>query len=67
MNLIDTLIVAAIIGVSFTLVLGIINLYRNSDESRTRSNKLMRQRVIFQAVAIVLLVVGMIFKSATAG
>ena len=67
MNLIDTLIVAAILGVSITLVLGITNLYRNSDESRTRSNKLMRQRVIFQAVAIVLLVVGMIFKSATAG
>ncbi|MEM6625388.1 MAG: twin transmembrane helix small protein [Pseudomonadota bacterium] len=38
------------------LVLGIVNLFSNSDEQRSRSNKLMRLRVAAQFVAILLLV-----------
>lgn len=67
MTLIDILILVAIGGVTVTLVLGIVGLYRNTDESRNRSNKLMRLRVLLQAVAIVLLVVGMAIKTAHSG
>ncbi|MAI89921.1 twin transmembrane helix small protein [Ponticaulis sp.] len=38
------------------LILGIVNLVRTDDEQTTRSNKLMRLRVIFQFIAILLLV-----------
>lgn len=62
MTLIDILILAAILAVTITLAMGIFGLYRNTDDSRNRSNKLMRLRVVLQAVAIVLLVVGMAIK-----
>lgn len=67
MNVIDILIVIALIGVVTSLVLGIANLYRSSEKDSMRSNKLMRMRVIFQAVAIVLLVVGVAIKKYHAG
>ena len=67
MTLIDILILLAIGGVTVTLALGIFGLYRNTDESRSRSNKLMRLRVLLQAVAIVLLVIGMAIKTAHLG
>lgn len=65
--MIDILIVIALVGVVASLLMGVINLYRNSAESRTRSNKLMRLRVILQAVAIVLLVVGVAIKKSHMG
>lgn len=67
MTLIDYLILAAIAAVTVTLALGIVGLYRNTDESRNRSNRLMRLRVVLQAVAIVLLVIGMAIKTTQAG
>lgn len=67
MTLIDILILAAIGAVTITLALGIFGLYRNTDDSRNRSNMLMRLRVVLQAVAIVLLVVGMAIKTSQAG
>lgn len=63
MNLIDILIFVAIAGVVGTLVLGLINMYRGGDEARMRSNKLMRYRIVFQAVAVLLLLVAMVFKA----
>jgi hypothetical protein len=45
------------------LVAGIINLSMNSDEARSRSNKLMRLRVLAQFLAIVLLMVGFWLKT----
>ena len=39
------------------LAMGIINLVRNDDNQRSRSNKLMRARVIIQAIVIAILVV----------
>lgn len=37
------------------LVLGLANLTRTDDDQPSRSNKLMRLRVLFQAIAIALL------------
>ncbi len=46
----------ALAGIVVVLGLGIANLVRQDDKQASRSNKLMRMRVIFQAVAIALLV-----------
>jgi uncharacterized membrane protein YidH (DUF202 family) len=48
---------AALAGVAIVLVLGIANLARRDDKQASRSNQLMRLRVIFQAIAIGLLVI----------
>lgn len=66
-SLINILILAAIVAVSVTLGFGLWSLHRGGDEDRSRSNKLMRLRVALQAVAIVLLCVGMWWKSTHAG
>ena len=62
-NVFNILILAAIGGVAITLGFGIYSLYRGGDYARSNSNKLMRLRVALQALAIVLLVVGMWWKS----
>lgn len=67
MNVIDILIVIAMIGVVASLVMGVANLYRSSEKGSARSNKLMRIRVIFQAAAIVLLLVGVAIKKSHMG
>lgn len=59
----DILIIISILAVAVTLAFGIRSLYRDGPEARSRSNKLMRLRVGLQAVAIVLLCVGMWWKS----
>lgn len=66
-NLFDILILIAIAAVTLTLGLGIYSLYRGGDFGRTWSNKLMRLRVALQAAAIILLVVGMWWKSQHGG
>ena len=63
MTVLDVLILLAILAVAVTLALGIRSLYQTGPEARSRSNKLMRLRVALQALAIVLLVVGMWWKS----
>lgn len=63
MNVFDILIIGAILAVAVTLGFGIHSLYKGGDYARTHSNKLMRLRVILQAVAIVLLCAGMWWKS----
>jgi len=55
----DILIPAALAAVAVTLGLGIYSLYRGGDFGRSWSNKLMRLRVVLQAVAIILLVVAL--------
>lgn len=47
---------AAMAVVFIILVLGLLNLFSKSDEQRSRSNQLMRLRVLAQFVAIVILV-----------
>jgi NADH:ubiquinone oxidoreductase subunit 6 (subunit J) len=63
MNVFDILILIAIAAVAITLAFGIRSLYQTGPEARSRSNRLMRLRVALQAVAILLLVAGMWWKS----
>jgi high-affinity Fe2+/Pb2+ permease len=67
MSLFDILILIAIAAVAITLGFGIYALFRGGDYARSNSNKLMRLRVGLQAVAILLLVLGMWWKSTQAG
>lgn len=62
-NFIDILIVVAILAVTITLGFGLWSLHKGGAEAASRSNRLMRLRVGLQAVAIVLLCVGMWWKS----
>jgi type II secretory pathway pseudopilin PulG len=45
------------------LVAGIVNLSMTSDKARSRSNQLMRLRVLAQFLAVVLLMVGFWLKT----
>ena len=47
---------AAIGAVFIVLALGVINLVRTDDQARSRSNKLMRLRVLVQFIAVIILV-----------
>ena len=67
MTVLDVLILLAILAVAVTLALGIRSLYQTGPEARSRSNRLMRLRVALQALAVVLLVVGMWWKSTHGG
>lgn len=62
-NVLTVLILLAILAVSVTLGFGIYSLYRGGEFARSNSNRLMRLRVALQAVAVVLLCVGMWWKS----
>ena len=56
MDVFDYLIYAALAAVSIVLAAGIYSLFRGGDFGRSYSNKLMRLRVVTQAVAIAILV-----------
>lgn len=62
-SLINILILTAILAVTVTLGFGIWSLHRGGDADRSRSNKLMRLRVALQAVAVVLLCIGLWWKT----
>lgn len=62
-NVIDILIFVALGAVAVTLGFGIYSLYRGGEFGRSYSNKLMRLRVVLQAVAVVLLCLGMWWKA----
>ncbi|VDC49104.1 hypothetical protein BREV_BREV_03483 [Brevundimonas mediterranea] len=59
----DILVIAAILAVTVTLGLGLYSLFRGGDYARSHSNRLMRWRVGLQAVAVLILVVGMVWKA----
>jgi Hypoxia induced protein conserved region len=67
MQMFDILVIAAIAAVTVTLGLGLYSLFRGGDYARSHSNKLMRWRVGLQAVAVLILVVGMIGKASQGG
>ena len=67
MTLFDILIIGAIIAVAITLAFGLKTLFTGGDAARSQSNKLMRLRVALQALAIVLLVTGMWWRSTNGG
>jgi len=64
MQIFDILIIVAIAAVTITLGFGLYSLFRGGDYARTNSNMLMRLRVGLQALAVILLVVGMMWKAA---
>jgi hypothetical protein len=55
MDIFSYLIPAALIAVTVVLALGIFALFRGGDFGRSYSNKLMRLRVVAQAIAIAVL------------
>lgn len=63
MDIFDYLIYAALAGVSIVLALGIYSLFRGGDFGRSYSNKLMRLRVLMQAIAIAVLVTAAWWRS----
>lgn len=67
MEIFDILILIAIAAVTITLGFGVYSLYRGGDFARSNSNKLMRLRVILQAVAVLLLMSGMWWKATHGG
>jgi hypothetical protein len=56
MDAFDFLIPAALAAVTLVLGLGIFALFRGGDFGRSYSNKLMRLRVVMQAIAVAVLV-----------
>jgi uncharacterized membrane protein len=59
----DFLIPIALAAVAITLAVGIYSLYRGGDFGRSYSNKLMRLRVVLQAVAIAVLVLAVWWRT----
>lgn len=57
-DIVNILIFAAIAAVTVTLGFGLYALFRGGDFGRSWSNRLMRLRVLMQAVAIALLALG---------
>ena len=50
------LIIIALIAVSIVLAIGVIGMLRGGDFNRRYGNKLMRLRVLLQALAIILII-----------
>ena len=63
----NIMIPAAVLAVAVALGFGIYSLYRGGDYARSNSNKLMRLRIALQAVAVVLVLVGLWWKSTHGG
>jgi hypothetical protein len=63
MDVFDLLIPATLLAVAVVLAFGIYALFRGGDFGRSHSNKLMRLRVVMQAVAIVVLVAAVWWRS----
>jgi hypothetical protein len=62
---INVLIFLAVGAVGLTLFAGMFNLARGGENEGKRSNIIMRWRVVLQAVAIVMLMIGFYLKSRT--
>lgn len=64
-DIFDLLIPAALIAVLVTLGFGLYALFRGGDYGRSRSNKLMRLRVLMQFVAVIVLVAAYWWRTKT--
>lgn len=53
----QTLFYLALAALFFILMLGLVNLVRTDPDQPSRSNKLMRMRVIMQAICVALILV----------
>ena len=63
----NILIPASLIAVTLTLGVGIYALFRGGDFGRSYSNKLMRLRVLMQAIAVAILVAAVWWRSRVHG
>ena len=63
LSLLNILLFLAMLAVAATLCFGLFNLVKTGAEARSRSNKLMRLRVVLQFVAILVLAVIYFIKS----
>jgi len=63
MDIFSFLIPAALLAVATVLAFGIYTLFRGGEFGRSYSNKLMRLRVVMQAVAIAVLVGAVLWRS----
>jgi hypothetical protein len=63
MDVFDYLIFAALGAVGIVLALGIYSLFRGGDFGRSWSNKLMRLRVVAQAIAVAVLMAAVWWRS----
>lgn len=63
MDLFDYLIFAALAVVATVLAFGIYALFRGGDFGRSWSNKLMRLRVLTQAIAVAVLMLAVWWRS----
>lgn len=63
MDLFDYLIYAALAAVATVLAFGIYALFRGGDYGRSWSNKLMRLRILTQAIAVAILVAAVWHRS----
>jgi Tfp pilus assembly protein FimT len=61
--LINILIVLAMLAVVASLGMGVFSMLKGGEKGSANSNKFMRYRVMSQAVAIVLLTIGFIYKA----
>ncbi|HEY8573158.1 twin transmembrane helix small protein [Phenylobacterium sp.] len=63
MDVFDFLVPAALAAVALVLAFGIYALYRGGDFGRSYSNKLMRLRVLVQAIAVAILVGAILWRA----
>ena len=62
-KMINYFIIAAMIATALVVLIGVLNMGRSDENRRLTSNKLMRLRIIMQAIAIVLVVIGLVWGS----
>ena len=62
-TVINILIAIAMLAVIASLGMGVFSMLKGGEYGRANSNRFMRYRVMSQAVAIVLIVIGFIYKA----
>ena len=67
MNILTYLIPISLAAVTITLFIGLYALFRGGDFGRSYSNKLMRLRVVLQAIAVAILVLAVWWRTKFGG
>ena len=67
MNIFTYLIPISLAAVTITLFVGLYALFRGGEFGRSYSNKLMRLRVVMQAIAIAVLVLAVWWRAKSGG
>jgi len=61
-TVLKVLLVGAMVATVGTLVLGLLNMLKEGEKASLRSNKMMRLRILFQALAILIFSLLLFFK-----